>query len=88
MWWIRYQNAIKNYVVFIQTLNSFLSSNITGASSFPPNSSITLSIVLCEAMFKALQVGHAEIVRLCNIQIEIANEIAQKLVNSINSLKK
>ena len=36
-----------------------------------------------EAMFKALQVGHAEIVRLCNIQIEIANEIGKEKVEPV-----
>ena len=34
-------------------------------------------------MFKALQVGHAEIVRLCNIQIEIANEIGKEKVEPV-----
>ena len=36
-----------------------------------------------EAMFKALQVGHAEIVRLCNIQIEIAKEIGKEKVEPV-----
>ena len=36
-----------------------------------------------EAMFKALQVGHAEIVRLCNIQIEIAKEVGKEKVEPV-----
>jgi len=36
-----------------------------------------------EAMFGALQFGHAEIVRLCNIQIEIAKEIGKEKVKPL-----
>ena len=36
-----------------------------------------------EAMFGALKFGHAEIVRLCNIQIEIAKEIGKEKVDPV-----
>ena len=36
-----------------------------------------------EAMFGALKFGHAEIVRLCNIQIEIAKEVGKEKVEPV-----